>query len=259
MNLGLCTIALQEESIEDALATAADAGYDGVELWGKDHVGAPERCHEIRETAAELGLEIPVYGSYLRPGTPEYDEEVETELERAETLGASLIRVWAGQEEYQDATDDHWADVVRDTTDLADRAADRGLGVTVEKHEGTVTNTEAGARELIEGVDRENCGLNWQPLFEFDAETILEEARSLAPLSNNVHLQAVAEHGDSWHDRSLLEDAYFDVPTILEAFAETGFDGYVEVEFVTDDLEVEAAIERDREFLESVVGVDGER
>lgn len=152
IRMGLCTIADTNSTVEDVIATAADAGYDGIEVWGRDHVGdgSPERCRAIREVADEQAVEITVYGSYLRPGTGGYADEVAHELDVAERIDVSLVRIWAGDQDYQDCTDEHWERVVADLTDLADRAADRGLGITVEKHGGAVTNREEGARRLIE-------------------------------------------------------------------------------------------------------------
>ena len=259
MKLGLCTIASKDAPVEDVLSVAAAAGYDGVEIWGRDHVGdrSSERLASIREAAANRNLDIPVYGSYLRPGTSNYEERAASELDAASELGASLIRVWAGDQEYEKFTQEHWNGVVEDLRDLSDRAADYGIDVTVERHAGTLTNARDGARLLIEAVDRENCRLNWQPRFDLPAEEILASARDLAPLSNNVHLQGAPEPGDPWPDQAPLDEAYFDVHAVLEAFEDAGFDGYVEVEFVTDDLDFETAAGRDREYLASVV--EGEK
>lgn len=256
MKVGLCTIARKDDPVEDVLSVAAAAGYDGVEIWGRDHVGdrSSGRLASIREAAADRDLDIPVYGSYLRPGTSDYEERVESELDAASELGASLIRVWAGDQEYEEFTHAHWNGVVEDLRDLSDRAAERDLEVTVERHAGTLTNACDGARLLIEAVDRENVRLNWQPRFDLPAEEILASARELAPLSNNVHLQGAPEPGDPWPEQAPLDEAYFDVPAVLEAFEDAGFDGYVEVEFVTDESEFETAARRDREYLASVTG-----
>lgn len=256
MKIGLCTISNTDASVRSVLSTAADAGYDGVEIWGDGHVGDspgddPER---VATTAAEFGLEIPVYGSYLRAGSDSFERKLSTELEMADALGASLIRVWAGTQEYQDHVPAHWARVVDDLQVLSRRAADLGVGVTVEKHEGTLTNRATGARALVEAVDRENCGLNYQPLFFHSADELVAEARDLARYANNVHLQAVGERGGD--DRTLLEDAYFDCEAVLEPFREASFSGYVEVEFVDRDRPYEVAVRRDLEYLRGILGAE---
>ena len=251
MRFGLCTISRGDQPVTAALDAAAEAGYDGVEIWGRDHVGdgEPSTCEEITAAARERGLEIPVYGSYLRPGGDAFADEYERELSIAEHLDADLIRVWAGEQEYQDCSSDHWNAVVDDLVALSDAAADRGLGVTVEKHEGTVTNRHEGAGWLIETVDRDNCGLNYQPLFSLPNDDILTEARELAPLSNHAHVQAVPERGGD--ERCLLENAFYDVAELVSIFEASDFDGSVNVEFVTDHHPYEEAVERDLEFLRS--------
>lgn len=254
MRLGLCTISNTELPVDRVLAVAAAAGFDGVEIWGKDHVGDadPDACEAIRNIAADLGLEIAVYGSYLTVGSDEFAERYERELAVADRLGADLIRVWPGESEYGDHDPAEFDAAVADLRTLAERADANDLAVTVEKHEGRLSNVTEGARRLIDGVDRPNCGLNWQPLFDLSEADILAEADVLAPRSNNVHLQAPAERGSD--DRAPLSEAYFDVAGALECFEDAGFDGYVEVEFVTQDHDYETAVRGDFEFLRSVLG-----
>lgn len=249
MQIGLCTISNQAASVDSVVRDAGDAGYDGVEVWGQDHVGEgdPETCRSIRDAARAASVEIPVYGSYLRIGAPEFDEIVERELEIARRLDADLIRVWAGSQEYGDHDEGHWEQAVEDLSKVSRLASDRGLGVTVEKHANTLTNDGEGARRLVESVDRENCRLNWQPAFSMAPDALVEEARALAPISNNLHVQAVPERGS--RDRCPLEDAFFDLERLLEIFENAGFSGFVNVEFVDDDRPYREAIEADLEYL----------
>lgn len=254
MRFGLCTISAGETSVKSVLDTAANVGVEGVEIWGKEpHVGDGSRsvCRDISERAENRGLDIPVYGSYLRPGTDSFDEAFREELDVANWLGADMIRVWAGRRAYEDADEQYWRGVVDDLSRLADAAADRGIGVTVERHEGTVTDTSEGAAALIREVDHDNCQLNWQPPFSLPAEDVLADAERLAPISNNMHVQAVPQLDTE--ERCLLEDAYFDLEAILLAFDSQGFDGFVEIEFVTDRFEYEQALRRDLNYLQSIV------
>lgn len=255
MKFGLCTISNGEASVSDVLDAAATAGYDGVEVWGKEpHVGdkTAAECEAIAAAARERSLEIPVSGSYLRPGTDEFDSELATELDVAEHLGADLIRAWAGKRDYGEHTEAHWQETVADLGTLADEADDRGLSVTVEKHAGTLTSRAKGAERLVDAVDRENLGVNFQPTFSLPGEEIASEAETLAPISNNVHVQAVPERNAD--DRCPLEDAYFDVDRLLSILSEHGFDGYVNVEFVANGCDYERAIERDLAYLRSCRG-----
>lgn len=252
MKLGLCTISNKEIPVEQTLDVAAKTGYDGVEIWGNEaHIGdgSPEICTAIAGRADDLSLDIAVYGSYLAPGTDAFAEEYERELAIADDLGADLLRVWPGDREYGDHDEAEWQAAIDDLLALAERAAAVDVGVTVEKHAGRLSNTTEGARRLISEVDHPNCGLNWQPLFSMSEDEILREAELLAPITNNIHIQAPAERGSK--TRALLGDAYFDVGAALERFEEVEFDGYVEVEFVTESLDYETAARRDHDFLQA--------
>ncbi len=251
MNVGLCTISDKERGVEEVLSLAAEVGYDGIEVWGRDHVEetAPER---IAERAADLGIEILTYGSYLRCGSETFDDELAGELAICEALGADLLRVWAGSQEYGDHDPDHWNDVVADLERATAAASDRGFSVTVEKHANTVTNDLEGARRLIEAVDHENCGLNYQPGFSIPTDDLEREAEVLEPLSNQLHLQGTYERTGS--DRAPLAEVYYDLEAVLRPFRRGGFEGYANVEFVTSDRPYREAIAADLETVRSLVG-----
>lgn len=250
MNVGLCTISAKAKGVEEVIDLAGDVGYDGVEVWGKDHVAdtEPER---IARAAADAGLEVPTYGSYLRCGSEAFSESLEAELAVAEDLGADTIRVWAGCQEYGDHDADHWEAVVADLERATEAATDRGLSVTVEKHANTVTNNLEGSRRLIEAVDHEGCGLNYQPGFSIPADELEREAEALEPLSNQLHLQATRERTDG--DRGPLSEAYYDLDAILRPFRQGGFEGYANVEFVTGDRPYRDAIAADLETVRSLL------
>lgn len=251
MHIGLCTISNKDWPIGDVIDLAADLGFDGIEVWGEEpHVGdrSPERMESIRSDCADAGLEIPVYGSYLRPGTDGYGAEWETELDAAETLDAELIRIWAGDVEFGDHTEEEWSAVVEDLMHLAERAGERGLQVTLEKHAGTLTNRAAGARALIEDVGAENCGINWQPSWDLTAGEMLADLEALVPMINNVHVQAIP-HPTEAGTRCPLSEAYFDLGAVVETLDAAGFEGFYEIEFITPETPYEAAVAADLEYL----------
>lgn len=253
MHVGVCTISARRRPVESVIEVCGGLAVEGIEVWGKDHVGdgSRERCREIADAADAHDLSIPVYGSYLRAGTDGFGDRVTATLDTADGLGADLVRVWAGDQEYGDCDGAHWGRVVGDLRRLGESARERGLGVTVERHGGTVTDETDGAAELIEAVDSPAVGLNWQPHFEHDASTVLDDARRLAPLANNVHLQAVPEPGAD--DRCALADAYFDTAGVLDAFADSGFDGVLEIEFVTQTAPYRGALASDVAFLRTLL------
>lgn len=254
LSVGLCTISAKQRPVDSVIELASAVGYDGVEIWGGDHVGdgSATTCTRIAETAADHGLKIASYGSYLRCGSPAFDDELEHELAIADRLGTDIVRVWAGSQEYGDHDHDHWDQVVADLERLTERAADFGLAITVEKHNNTLTHTLEGAQRLIETIDDERCRLNYQPGFSIPATELESEARALAPLSNQIHLQAIRERTAS--DRAPLSESYYDLAAVLEPFLERDFEGYANVEFVTDERPYREAIEADLTYVRSFLG-----
>lgn len=256
MKIGLCTISNKEASLEAVLAQAATAGYDGIEVWGKDHVGdgTDATCRRIRDAAASHDLSILTYGAYLRAGAESFSEDLVHEVAVADRLEADRIRVWAGTVEYGDHDEAQWEQTVADLRELTALADSRGVDVTVEKHPGYLTNEAEGARRLIESVDDPACGLNYQPMFSLSPQNIRREIEQLAPLSNQLHLQAVPEMGANGHDRCALADAFYDVEYVVDQFREHGAsDSSIHVEFVADDLPYSNAIRRDYEYLKSLL------
>lgn len=256
MDLGLCTISNRDLAVEDILERAADAGYDGVEVWGRDHVGdgSERTCRRVREAAADRDLSILTYGSYLRAGADTFADELAHEVAVADRLNADRIRTWAGTTEYGDHDASQWDETVADLRELTAAATERGIDVTVEKHPGYLTNDAEGARRVIEAVAKPGCRLNYQPMFSLSAAEISSEIERLAPLSNQLHLQAVPDVGGSADDRCLLSAAFYDLEHLVAQFREFGADdGSIHVEFVTDDLPYQEATAKDCAFLRSLL------
>jgi sugar phosphate isomerase/epimerase len=264
MEIGLCSISAREDPLAEIMEAASRVGYDGLEVRGKEpHVteGTPTEARAIRRRAAEHSLAIFSYGSYLRAGTESFSDRLQPELAFAENLDADLIRVWAGTEEYEDRTGAHWDAVVSNLRSLADRAERCDVAVTVERHYGTLTNRTAGAAALLEDVAHDNCGLNWQAYCEQDPEShtnshrteaaVVADARRLAPLSNNVHVQ-------SWpspdaRQRCLVTESFYDWEQVLEQFRNAGYDGVLELEFTSAEAAYNEGLSADLEALRQMV------
>jgi sugar phosphate isomerase/epimerase len=67
------------------------------------------------------------------------------------------------------------------------------------------------------------------------SDRLLELTRELAPRVNVVQLNDVREPTRSWNDRVLPGDGIADLPGILKALREGGFDGWYDLEVFSDD------------------------
>lgn len=248
MQTGLCSISSKDRSLPEIIDLAAAVGFDGIEIW-ENHLGEDRTAPaEARRLASEAGLSVSALGSYLRPGTEDFEDDLDAVLDTAETLETGLVRVWAGEQEYGDHDESHWDDVVADLRRCADAAADRGLELTVEKHAWTLAYTAEGCLELLEEVDAENVGINWDP--KVDAGEDIEEVLDrLAPVVNHVHVSGSVPGSDE----APLRAAYPSLERWLDRLATAGFDGYVDLEFTPDELSYEEVVRRDGAYLSKVV------
>lgn len=261
MKPGIATIALRKYDVFHAIDLAAEAGFLGVEIWGKPpHTPAefdPDYTSLIRDRVRGHGMKVAVFGSYANPCSPDYEQKRDDALKIAKVLGARRIRVWAGNKEPHEADDDLWAFVANSLHDFALRAEDEGIKLAMEMHGGTLTATPEGAVKVIEMANAPNLKLNYQVVDM--AQPDIE--RSIAMVGDfviNVHAQnyrpSPIEEGKS--ELCLLEEGVVDYGVVLSLLASHGFKGFVEVEFlkgefVSDEALLES-LHKDAQYLRSL-------
>jgi 4-hydroxyphenylpyruvate dioxygenase len=134
MRHGIATVCLSG-TLEDKLAAAARAGFDGVEIFEPDLIGARLSPEEIGARAADLGLSIDLYQPF-RDFEAVAPERLQRNLRRAEAkfelmqrLGARTVLVCSNVA--ADPIDDD-ALAAEHLNLLAARAAEHGLQVAYE-------------------------------------------------------------------------------------------------------------------------------
>lgn len=193
LRVGMCSVTLRRLSADEVLDVAAAAGLACVE-WGADqHVppGDLRAAAEIRRRGRDLGIDVASYGSYFRAGADD-PADFDEVLAAALALGAPRVRIWAGTTGSADATAAQRRAVVAGARAAAARAADVGVQVAFEFHDGTLTDTTRAALDLLDEVGA--AGTYWQPPLG------VPDDRALAGLS--VVLDRVsAVHVFSWWPR----------------------------------------------------------
>ena len=253
MKTGLCTIAFRDLPFDQVLDLAVSTGFDGVEPWGKPgHTPDPFDADIVQGAANAVqsrGLEVSQYGSYANPTDADFDQQMQDALAIAKIYQTGKIRVWAGNCGSAEATDDQWSAAIDGFTTFCDRASDESLELVVEMHNGRLSDTVDGCLRLIEGVERDNFRMNFQPMYTDTTETILDAAQQIAPFVSTVHAQNYV--GTGANTRSLISEGMVDFGTVIGIFRAVGFDGYLEVEFVKED-NPEEALKADAAFLRSL-------
>lgn len=244
--------------LEYSLDLAAEIGFQGVEIWGREpHIS--EEYDRNRVAAAgrmvrERGLEVPVFGSYLRMGATNNDDPVDLKavLQIAVGLGARTVRVWASDVGSDQADQALWDRAVAEAREAAARAANMGLRLAVEMHGNTLCDTGASTRRFVEAVGAENFGVNFQPSSRPRPESVLERLELVQPWVLHVHAQNFAPVGSSPDrvERVALAQGVVDYAAVVDQLRKSGYQGYLAVEFcpsnATDKRE---AIARDYHFL----------
>jgi sugar phosphate isomerase/epimerase len=255
-DLVLCSGTLPRHcSFLDRLRAAADAGFGGISLWGRDYGAARQEGRsdaDLRSMVDDHGLAVaeldPAW--WWTPGAgdvripPEADpvdvfRYDESELLRiAELFGARSINaadVLGGQWSIEEAANAFAA--------LCDRAADHGLAVHLEWLAWSKVPDLASALEIVRLADRRNGGLNidtWHcsrtgttpaQLAALPGELILAVQVSDGPAEAEADLLDA-----TLHHRLLPGQGAFDLVAYLRALRQTGSEAPIGVEVFSDEL-----------------------
>ena len=198
MDIGVLTVPLGGESIDDAAAYLEEIGVDAVELgvggWpGEDHIDRGEYLDDDRAQAelAELlddhDLRISALATHNNPLHPdeeradEADRELREAVELADQLGVGVVTCFSGlpagapgdstpnwvtapwPTEHADALEYQWDEVaIPYWRELADHAADHGVDVAIEMHPNMLVYEPTGLLALQEATN-DRIGANFDP------------------------------------------------------------------------------------------------
>jgi len=243
MRTALATVCISG-TLEDKLAAAAAAGFDGIEVFEPDLVAAPWSPADIRARCADLGLSIDLYQPFrdfddVRP------EQVTANLRRAERkfevmeqLGTDQVLVCSAASPH--AVDDD-ARIAEQLHQLAEAAARRGMRISYEALAwGTYVNTYERSWDIVAMADHPALGLC------LDSFHILSRGSDPAgireiPADKLFFLQlADAPHLDmdvlqwSRHHRLFPGQGTFDLPAFLGHVLAAGYTGPLSLEVFND-------------------------
>ncbi|MEI6499928.1 MAG: sugar phosphate isomerase/epimerase family protein [Armatimonadota bacterium] len=256
MHVCLCTISYREKLLDVALEAAARVGFDAVELWGREPHVVEEydesRIKGIRHMVEDLGLKVPVLGSYLYFGKTTHREDSVTlfdTLQTAHGLHAPVVRVWASDVPSATATEEVWAATVSEAQEACDRAAKMNVMFAAEMHDHTLADTGESARRLVEAVNRPNFRLNFQISTDFreDQRARLELA---LPYVVHMHCQNFVPSAHDGYQRTQLDAGFVNYQPFMDRLKEMGYGGCVAIEFAAEEGDrKEASLKKDLEYL----------
>ncbi|MFI1831414.1 sugar phosphate isomerase/epimerase family protein [Streptomyces sp. NPDC020412] len=253
LRFGYGTNGLTDLRIGDALALLADLGYDGVGLT-LDHMHldpvAPGLAERTRQTAALLarhGLDVAVetgaryvldprrkHGpSLIDPDPADRAARVDllvTAVRVAADLGARAVHCFSGTTPPGTDPDTAWQRLAHSLTPVLDAAESAGVPLAIEPEPGHLLATLDDFHHLRTLVgDPEQLGLtldvgHCQCLEE---RTPVECVRAAAPWLRHVQIEDMRR---GVHEHLPFGDGEIDFPPVLDALADTGYQGLTVVE-----------------------------
>jgi 4-hydroxyphenylpyruvate dioxygenase len=243
MLTGIATVCLSG-TLQEKLAAASHAGFDGVEVFENDLIGSPLSPADVRAQADALGLGIDLYQPF-RDFEAVPPDQLERNLRRAEAkfdvmeqLGAHLILVCSNAS--PGAIDDD-ALAAEQLRLLAERAAQRGMRVAYEALAwGTHVSEYDHAWRLVEAADHPALGVCLDSFHILSRGTSLETIADI-PADKLLFLQlADAPHlvmdvlQWSRHYRCFPGQGGFDLAGFTRRVLEAGYAGPLSLEVFND-------------------------
>lgn len=210
MQTGLVSITFRQLKPREIVPLVQKAGLQCIEWGGDIHVpvGDINAAHDVAKLTADAGLAIVAYGSYYRtgynlPGEPSFESVVET----AVALGAPCIRVWPGRVASEAATPSDWKAIISDALRCAKIAEAAGLCIAYEYHAGTLTDTIASTRRLLEATAHPAVYTLWQAPYDQSKEQCLESLHAVIESQRLHHVHVFHWWPDSANRLSLADGA----------------------------------------------------
>lgn len=243
MRHAIATVCLSG-TLEEKLAAAAQAGFDGVEIFEPDLIGSHLAPAEIRERAAGLGLTIDLYQPF-RDFEAVNPEQLQQNLRRAEAkfdvmeqLGATMLLACSNVT--PEAIDDDKLAAAQ-LHQVAERAATRGMRVAYEALAwGRHVSEYDHAWRIVRAADHPALGLCLDSFHTLSRGTSLGALSQIPAqklfflqLADAPHLSMDVLHW-SRHYRCFPGQGGFDLQTFLTRALDSGYSGPLSLEVFND-------------------------
>ncbi len=206
----------------------------------------------LRERLAGKGLTpvtVAAFCDLLRPGEV---EALRRRIDFAQQLGAGYIISDATSRPEVDQAD--MRKLINAMRHLADYAADRGVRIALEIHEGPTRNG-AVALKFLEAVDHPNVGVNYDTgniYYYNDSLDPAEDIKQIAQHVTHVHLKDTTGGKGEWKFCALGEGRV-NFPAIISVLQSVGFRGPYSLEIEGsegEDLNREGHLQRVQKSLD---------
>jgi sugar phosphate isomerase/epimerase len=223
-------------TMEEFILKAVELEIDGVDMtayWLKST--DPDYLVSLRHLAKNYG--VCFSGAACGASTVQADaakrEKVLADIKKwvdaTEHLGASHLRVFAGELPKGATTEEGVAWTVEILKPASDYAAQKGITLGIEDH-GGITQRADVCLELMRKIDSPYCGINLD-ISNFVASSDDEQYQQIeATVSHATHTHIRETFGDSHHS--------IDLDRVWQIFAKAGYKGFMSAEYEGEEDEI---------------------
>ncbi|NLS78488.1 MAG: DUF362 domain-containing protein [Chloroflexi bacterium] len=237
----ICSIAWRAAPLREIIPLVAQAGYEGIELWGphvQRYLDEGGTLAQLKALLAESGLAVPMISPYM-----DLAEDQEASLALAErvvgwavALGAPLVRVFVKGGPSAQASHETWAKVVAGLKALCRIGAPHKIAFALETHQNNLHDTSTATLRLIRQVGAENLGVNLDihNLFDMGEDPVLA-ARRLMPFTRIMHLKNGHVVEGKLKYGVPLPEGNMDYAPFMAEVRKLNYGGYASIEWFGDD------------------------
>ena len=271
MKTSLSSFLYQHYSLAETIEHIAMAGFDAVDIWGGRPHAYGKDLHEheinaIREQLDDFGLEIasfiPAQWHYpISLSNPNIAirmdsiKDIQMSIELAARLGTSIISILPGHSLHSQSPDESWDLFADSLNQICEFAGFYDVLLAIEpadKYATDLINTTVQARDMIDQVGCDNCGVIFDTGHALIAGEDTETAiRSLKDRLFHIHLSD--NHGA--HDERLIPGkGIFDFQTLIATLRAVQYEGFLTAEPGWEYiLNPDSAASETREYLEFII------
>ncbi len=215
-------------TLEEFVRKGAELNLDAVEPTTYFFTDtADDYLRRLRALAFRLGLDISgtaIGNDFGHPPGPQRDAQVKLTrdwIDRAEILGAPVIRVFAGHRKKGTDEEKTHALMVAGLEECCAYAGEKGIYLALENHGGP-TATAAGLLKLVRDVDSPWFGVNLDT-GNFRSDDPYADMAAAAPYALNVQVKVALQAGGKKQPA--------DYGRVAKILGDAGYRGYVALEY----------------------------
>ena len=217
-------------SMADFIADCAKLQLDGAELTSYYFPSNPtdEYLRQLKELCFRLGLDVSgtaVGNDFCHPAGPKRDEQtqlVKTWIDRAEILGAPVIRIFSGAARDGLTEADARKLAIEGIEECCDYAGRHGVYLARENHGGLTAKAD-GMLEIVKAVRSPWFGVNLDT-GNFHSKDVYAELAQLAPYAMNVQIKVVVQPEGGGKQPA-------DYSRLASILKDSGYRGYIVLEY----------------------------